>query len=511
MDPTDLLFTNSFVATNEIEFNKDHFSQDRINALKTIDKPFPKNYNRNWEPIISNEVRDIVKDRYQKIKRTALCLDSRDRNPLVYKTPNNYKLVLGHQFNNVSSLKLIDINLDNLFLTKTKISWQVSNNDVVSMYSTEINCGLYNTCQLEEVLSDCMSSVPTEDGKIQNVDVKIDPITNEISMVNRCQKADIVTAQTIRFASDDIYFSISPIVFPVNTGIYITVKNQFTNASLPLVVTGLSDIGEYSSKLFNCQEFLLNDTTRNEYRFNDSFNIGGITYYRYLLIPRVNGQTLEFNTPTNIAYSQGIVKYLDTVPRYDYNLEDEINPIIGEAKEMAIDFNDSSIMEIFGWKECEINFGYILSNKSTNNISKEKYFNVYKDYCCKYVFNIEPYILLRLTIPSYAGDKIAGNIVKSQNLPNLLANKDTNVSDIFAKITLGLNNKINTSILQFIDTPLEKLDEIIITFLDRNGEVLDLKCDHTLTLEVTESVDVLKDTLIDSRHGEANITGIRRH
>ena len=199
------------------------------------------------------------------------------------------------------------------------------------------------------------------------------------------------------------------------------------------------------------------------------------------------------------------------MPRYDYNLEDEINPIIGEAKEMAIDFNDSSIMEIFGWKECEINFGYILSNKSTNNISKEKYFNIYKDYCCKYVFNIEPYILLRLTIPSYAGDKIAGNIVKSQNLPNLLANKDTNVSDIFSKITLGLNNKINTSILQFIDTPLEKLDEIIITFLDRNGEVLDLKCDHTLTSEVTESVDVLKDTLIDSRHGDADITGIRRH
>lgn len=513
MNYGDLLYSNGFVGTNEIHFDNNRMTRDRINVLKTIDQQFPKNFNRNFEPIISNEVRDIVKNRYQKVKRTALCLDSRDRNCLVYEEPNNYKLVLGDQFNYVASIKLLDINLNNLFITNTKISWQVQSSNSINMYSTKIPCGLYDAKTLSTTLSKYMSMIPTNSNKIQSISVDINPILNEIKIINRCQKSEIVSAQTILDSVEDIYFSLSPIVFPSQNGIYILTRFNFTNMNLPLIPTGLTDVGEFSAELFNYQEFWKNNVSGNEYSFVDTIIITGITYYRYLLIPRVKGEVFTISMTHNLVYSQPISKFVEALIRSDFTLLDAM-PLIGEAKETAIDFSNSPIMDLFGWKECELNFEYVLTNKTLNNISKDKCFNVYKDYCCNYVFKIQPYIFLKLTIPSYASDKIAGNLVKSQNLPMIMECKNNcefkDVSNIFAKINIGLDNTIETNILQFIDAPLERMDEIIITFVDRNGCPVDIKCDHTITLEITEAVDVLKDTLIDTRHGEANITGLRR-
>jgi len=523
MNPQDLLYTNQFVATNELDFDRNKLTRDRINVLKTIDRPFPKNYNRNWDPVISDEVRDIVKDRYKKYKTTAVLLDSRDRNCDVYPLPNNYKVILGTQFNYIESIKLLNVNLNNLFLTKTQISWLFPPN-IGGEFSTEIPCGIYSNKDLAQIMIDYMSMIPDHDGNIQNIFVDINPSLNEIKIINRCNVPTIFALQTLLKPTDDTFGTID---ITENIGIYIVTKYQFTNMELPLIPTGITtNIGGFSKKLFNCVPFWNGNSTGNEYKFIDNIMIDDIIFYRYLLIPRPDGQELITNTSQNIILSATISRFLKSINRSNYigtfdNKNINCLPIIGEAKEFGIDFENSPLMEIFGWNECEENFGYVLTNKSSLNKNKDKCFNIFRDPCCSctngndcnWIFKIEPYILLKLSAPSYPEDTIAGNLVKSQNLPRIINNTEDNedVINIFAKICLNNQGEyqIETSILKYYETPLEKLDELVVTFVDRNGCILDLKCNNTIILEITEAVDVLKDTLIDSRHGEANITGIR--
>ncbi len=516
MNPQDLLYTNRFVATNEIEFSENKSTRDRINVLKTIDRPFPKRYNRNWDPIISEEVRDIVKDRYKKYKLTSICIDSRDRNCELFPNPNNYTVVLGAQFNYIESIQLIDVDLGNLFLTKTQISWFFPPNTSAE-FTVDIPCGIYTTKDLANVMMNYMSMVVDNNDNIQNIFVSIDPVLNEIKIINRLQIPEIVAIQTIVTATDDVFNTVPPAGYQQN-GIYILVNFEFTNMDLPLVPTNLPNVGGFSNSLFNCNEFWNGNISGNEYVDAGTVVVNGFTYHRYLLIPRLGGQILTTTFSQNIITSAAISRYLATTTDNNFvgtfdNKNLDCLVLIGEAREFAIDFENSPIMDIFAWKECEIEFGYVLSNISDNNISKEKCFNIYRDNCCcDYMFKVEPYVLLILSAPSREDGTIAGNIVKSQNLPKIAqcdCDDFKDVNNIFAKIIIGRKNKIATSILKFYETPLEKLNEIMVTFVDRNGCILDLKCDQTITLEIVEAVDVLKDTLIDSRHGEANITGIR--
>jgi hypothetical protein len=517
MNPFDLLYTNKFVDTNELEFNRndEKLTRDRINVLKTIDRPFPKRYNRNYEPIISNEVRDIVKNRYKKYRETALCLDSRDRNCEIYENPNNYKLILGKQFNYIESIRLLNVDMGNLPITDTQISWMFPFNDGGN-FSVEIPCGIYSAKELSKIMSEYMSTQIDTDGNIQNIFVDINPSLNEIKIINRLQIPEIVALQTILDNDGDIFNQI-PVDGYQQNGIYILVKETFSNMELPLIPTQIPNIGGFSNILFNCKEFWNGNFLGNEYLFIDSININGTTYNRYFLIPRIDGMEYITKTNQNIITSASISRFLTIGTRNNFigtydNKNIDCLPIIGEARDFAIDFNNSSLMKIFGWQECDTEFKYVVSNTSDLNISKDKCFNIYKC-CCDYMFKIEPYILLKLSVPSYAEDTIAGNIIKSQNLPRKIlceCNEFDDVINIFAKIDITrFGTKFETVVLKFYETPLEKLDEIIVTFLDREGCIINLKCDNTIVLEIIETVDVLKDTLIDSRHGEANITGIK--
>ena len=516
MNPLDLLHTNRFVGTNELEFDRNKSTRDRINELKTIDRPFPKRYNRNWEPIISQEVRDIVKDRYKKYKITSICIDSLDRNCDLFPNPNNYTVVLGTQFNYIESIQIIDIDLGSFFLTKTQISWSFPPS-VTNQFIVDIPCGIYTTSQLAQTMMDYMSVIVDEMGNIQNIFVSIDPVLNEIKIINRQQIPEIVAIQTIVDAADDVFNTIPSLDYQQN-GIYILVKFEFTDMELPLVPTNLPNIGGFSNILFNCNQFWNGNITGNEYINTGTVSVNGTTYYRYLLIPRINEQDLITNFSQNIIPSAAISIYLTTTVDNNFigtfdNKNLDCLPLIGQAREFAIDFENSPLMEIFAWQECDTEFGYILTNLGDNNISKNKCFNIYRDNgCCEYMFRVEPYILLKLNIPFKPPDTLAGNLVRSQKLPQKAqcdCDEFRGVTNIFAKVIIGRENRIDSSILKFYETPLEKLDTIMVTFVDRNGCIIDLKCDHTLTLEIVEVVDVLKDTLIDSRHGEANITGIR--
>jgi len=502
MNPLDLLHTNAFVATNEIEFNENNFTRDRINVLKTIDQPFPKRFNRNWEPIVSNEVRDIVKDRYKKYRITALTLDSRDRDFNYYPHPNNYSVVLGRQFNYIESITLLNIDLSNIFITKTQITWILSSDQI---YSVDIPCGIYSAKKLEKIMIQYMSSIITNDGSIQNFYVQIDPCTNNICIINRLQNSPIIATQIITNPTDDIFTTVPPNGYQ-NNGIYIITKQQFTNLNMPLIPT---DIPIIVNQLFNNVAFWNGLSEGNRYESAGTVTISGVTYYRYLLIPEEN---INFITSQNLILSAPIAKYLINNNIIDFEENFNTNSIIGEAQEFTIDFQNSDLMDIFGWNECDNDFRYILCNNSDLNISKDKCFRTYMNEFGEYIFTIEPYIFMKLSTESKEESTIAGNLVKSQELPPILkcdCLDHKGITNIFAKINLMQGNKVETTILKFYETPLENLDNLTVTFVDRNGCLIDLKCDNTVTLEIVEAIDVLKDTYIDSRHGEAIITGIR--
>ena len=522
MNQLDLLYTNSFVRDNDnINYDKNTQTTDRINQLKTIDQPFPKNYNRNHEPLISDAVRDIVKDRYKKYKITDVLIDSRDRNYELYPVPNKYMITLSRQFTNVESMTLLAVDFGSLPITKTKITWSTN---FANIFSINIPTGIYSTQNLANTLSKSMSSIPDENGNIQNIDVSINAELNDIKIINRINIPKIVAIQTILQPSDDI---LNNLLTPSDNGIYITVKYQFTNLNYPLIPTNISQsqIGGFVNTLFNYNEFWNGSSSTNEYKFIDSFIIGGIKYYRYLLIPRINTSTFSTTTAENIILSQPISQYLINVGKYDFTFSNNccdsfsstsFSSTIGEAQDFMINFDHSPIMNIFGWYECSIDTTkYVQTNNSNDNISKTKCFDIYKDFNGEYIFKIEPYILLKLESPSYAADTIGGNIIKSQNISNDI-NGIKNVSNIFAKLDINSttgkaigNNPNLSNQLKFYETPIEKLNELMIIFVDANGIPIDLKCDQDIVIRIVESVDVLKDTLIDSRHGEAITTGIR--
>ena len=141
MNPQDLLYTNQFVATNVInksELKKetkyykqfqDHVDKnanitkkyldrnirdgDPINVNKMKSNPWPPTNEKNYKPIFSDAVSDVVENKYIKAIRTIISIYSKDRNKEKYLIPNEYIVKLGKEFINIYKIKLIDLNIPN--------------------------------------------------------------------------------------------------------------------------------------------------------------------------------------------------------------------------------------------------------------------------------------------------------------------------------------------------------------------------------------------------------------
>ena len=90
-----------------------------------------------------------------------------------------------------------------------------------------------------------------------------------------------------------------------------------------------------------------------------------------------------------------------------------------------------------------------------------------------------------------------------------------NTEFLFAKIYLNQSpfkstilNNINNEIL-FYDKPLESFSEFRVIITDPFGKILNLETEHSFTLEISQTLNILKDTLIDSQRGNINTTGIK--
>lgn len=491
MNPLDLLNTNLFITDPDIEFNKNHDTRDKINLLKTADRPFPKNFNRNFEPIITNNAREVLKSRYKKLKSTLVCINSVDRNKKTYPTPDKYTVSLGRTFNSIESIELKDIRFYRLPLYNLGLTWKYPDGTVQSIM---IPNGIYSVKELQNTLMEYMN-LSQNTGFYINIDANL----NQILIINRIESPEIIAIQTLFTNQDDIFGFITN---PLKNGIYVTVNFTVQFNEDPIIPTGLPNIGGLSKQLFNFKSFVKNDT----YEFIDTITINGKNYLRYFL-KAINDDGEEINAtyPQNIILSDALKNTTNFNGIYN-----NIEANIGTAREFIFDFKNSNLLALFNWFECDDNYRYILTNQTEYNIAHGCFrleSNLYNVNQNTWNFNLFPYILIKVIMPSMPEDTIANNIILSQKSTDYNQNK---LANVFAKIILTNPIKIETNSLKYIEYPLDNLDELEIQFIDPFGNPICDICENILSIEITEIVEVLKDTLIDSKHGEANITGTLR-
>jgi hypothetical protein len=136
MNPSDLLYTNSFVNTNPLtqrevqsnaneyipyrnlkgetvnnvrdEIERTGFTDSSMNRVAKEANPWSRGYYGNQQPFLSDFGKDIAESSYFKYQSHYINIDSRMRDVDLYPTPNNYSIFLGRKFNNVETVKLID-------------------------------------------------------------------------------------------------------------------------------------------------------------------------------------------------------------------------------------------------------------------------------------------------------------------------------------------------------------------------------------------------------------------
>lgn len=136
MNPSDLLYTNSFVNTNPLtqrevqknaneyipyrnlkgetvnnvrdELERTGFTDSSMNRVALEANPWSRGYYGNQQPFLSDFGKDIAESSYFKYRSHYINIDSRMRDVSLYPEPNNYNIFLGRKFNNVDTIKLID-------------------------------------------------------------------------------------------------------------------------------------------------------------------------------------------------------------------------------------------------------------------------------------------------------------------------------------------------------------------------------------------------------------------
>lgn len=89
-----------------------------------------------------------------------------------------------------------------------------------------------------------------------------------------------------------------------------------------------------------------------------------------------------------------------------------------------------------------------------------------------------------------------------------------NSHNLFSKIIFRPNTSDTSEFVQNIDQfynePIDKLDCITIDFVDREGNSLAYNTDstHTFTLKIVEKIDLLKETMYDTRRGRPVTVGM---
>jgi hypothetical protein len=491
MNREDLFVNNIFKGINITDFQRYLTTNDRSNFIKKMDRPFPKRLDRNAEPIISNSVRDIFKDRYKKHRKQLVLIDSRDRDRRLYPRPNNFKVYFGHRYTMVERVAL------------TAISFMCSPYPIVNKtltiivngipYTITIEFGTYTAGELSIAIMSAMNELLPADLGYQFV-IHINEQTDNTQLTLLSDTFNIVVFGTTKGTAAYIYTDTA-----VNTE--------------PIVLTGLpQEFDAYNYTPFYAAAAFDPLLTYNYYYPDGTSG----SYFKYALVLYKNGQQIIPTISQQVKLAESALT-LPIAPALTYRTSPSgrasltFPPAIGgKGVEFGLDFTGSQstlLTDVFNWYECAIE-DFLLLNKiifqSHNSANLNTGCINWACMCEERVIMPNPYYMIRLAIPHRNPDILGGAIIKTQdaNLQEFKAN------DLIAVYTPQCG--IETIPIEYMTGTLDNFSDVIVNILDNNGNTLDIKCDFTLTLEVVEGLDILKDTLINSKDGEANVVGVKK-
>ena len=220
IDPNDLLSTNEFIQEPQLTdlnpelgeefrryYQKDIQQKEReqiVDDLKNfkLDETLDDTNLLNTNSVSKKELNTDEKDTniIKKTLKTLVSIDSRDRNNLVYKKPNHFKIFLGKTFTNVKTVKLVSIefpNTDAVINSKNHIiSWrnfediEVNNIDSATqtypVYKVDLRIGSYNLRSLQTEINNTLGLVKRRQGggDFHYFDVKLDSDTDVVSLTS---------------------------------------------------------------------------------------------------------------------------------------------------------------------------------------------------------------------------------------------------------------------------------------------------------------------------------------
>lgn len=524
--------------------------KDNNRQIKNNNRPI-KNNNRlikNNNRPIENNINNIIMDNrllhniYDKYIYTTVSIDSRDRKMCAiddkcninYISTNGYTIYLNREFKNVISIELIDVQFKNNIPAINKcnnvITWIYPTEDDIdeleldkqnlefpmidiNPYVAYVSPGNYTLSQLEHTLEQEMNSVLHNDSEIysdenkpHNFNITIDPITKSVTIINRLESLCITSYETKMVAGE---LNRVDIGIPFFDGGAPPVECDpsfpfYEFSELKLIPTELPNIGGIVNSLVNIKEYM----------FVDSLPLPGTggPFYRCL-----GFDPTPVTGAPNGQYKYGLYIYdkndnpVNSINTELINIADSSitgKPHIGRGLPFLLSNCQNSILPMLGWHNLEQQSGLVpnFSSIQVSPIKNKMDIEYIGD--CKYMFRGDEYIFLRLGHESFPIDRLGNNMIKASS--NCVNNNKTN--NLFAKIILDrITGNLSTRFIAnkkvFYDNTLIKMDNLSIEYIDKNGNLLELNCDHSFTLEIVEKIEVLKETLIDSRTGAISREG----
>lgn len=227
LDENDILFTNKFVRSPDMEDNltdlSDEFrrfyrkEQDKQetarlreslerSSLRSIilDEETDSTNLLNSNKFVKEQNEQVTTSRTKREIKTYVSIDSRDRDVLQYLRPNYFKIFLGKTFYNVKTIKLASLEFPNtnavINTLNNKIYWtnqEDITNDTIDnvlkdypVYEIEVPTGSYIATKLQSQISSKMSSVKRQNktGDYHFFDVTLDINTDVVTFTSLIQR-----------------------------------------------------------------------------------------------------------------------------------------------------------------------------------------------------------------------------------------------------------------------------------------------------------------------------------
>lgn len=528
------------------------------------------------KPIIDNFIKDIEQNNYNSKRISFVNIDSRKRNTEQYVNSNDYTIKLNKNFNNVTSIKLKQIQFPNCIppIINNTIKWIIPSKETFFknayplasstfldediIYNVTLSSGFYTVKSLENELTSKMNNETYSDSNF-SFNVNIDPNTHEVTFINRYEEIPICLIQTtLNSTSNMINTFFGPSNINKSNCVYVsmyatnTISNSFetliSNTYLPIVLTGMEDIGGIPNKLINNREFYNVNYLPPNYKGPTYKVLEKMNYYvtnnvanghlnNYLYVIELHIKDFN-NKEVYIKFNEN--KILDefiSEAQYDFETNNftitslNFQQIIGSfnsqnypriGRGMFYDFilDETSILLKLGWSlGCENTI--IVSNKSSYQTIKSNLDFRVEDKVNFYIQN-KSYItptfptnffqfskLNHTDVSIFSPEQYIYLVIEPNNIfGNSIIASD--IRSIFCKIMLDsdynllINNEFIDNTKFFYDEKLNNFDSINIKFVDSEGNLLNLFKEHNFVLEITEILIKIKNTNINSRANDIN-------